>query len=122
MEIKDLTLLENILVIEEHPVVVPETHNGIMLNPERVDQLKQARRFRTGVVLGQGYISPDSQASSILKGKLTFIGETVVYDAQTADLLDLPISKETNNKLITINANYLFAIANIDSETPNTIE
>ena len=51
MEIKDLFMQDNVLLIEEHPVVVEETSGGVMLNPDRLAALKAGRRFRTGVVV-----------------------------------------------------------------------
>ena len=130
MEIKDLFLPDNLLLIEEHPVVVAETSGGVMLNPERIAALKAARRFRTGVILAKGYIESKLIPTSLFKGKQEVaktedplpIGTTIIYDANLADLFDVPLSDTLDKRLITINASYMTAVVDVDTDTPNTID
>ena len=127
MEIKDLFLQDNVLLIEEHPVVVAETSGGVMLNPERIATLKAARRFRTGVIVAKGYIESKLIPTSLFKGKQEekeplSINTTIIYDANLADLFDTPLSNAGDKRLVLLNASYLSSVVEIDTNNPNIIE
>ncbi len=107
LNLKQITLKPNLLLIEEHPVEVEETSNGVMLNPERIKVLKESRRFRTGTVILEGDCTSPSFS---IKGKnvTSLLNQIILYPADAVDVIDIPV--EGTTRLVSINADYIVGI------------
>ena len=112
LNLKQIQLPNNILLIEEHPVVVDETVGGVHRDPVDIAREKSMRVFRTGKVISEGIIDTTILTSFSTKGKSliisTLVGKTVMYMAPSVDIVDVPV--EQTKRLVSINASYLFSL------------
>lgn len=112
LDLKQIKLKPNLLLVEEHPVEVEETSNGVMLNPERIKAIKESRRFRTGTVILEG---ENTFSSIFIKGKsiTSLLHQIIIYPADAVDVIDIPV--EGTTRLISINSDYIFGIITDES-------
>lgn len=117
LNLNQIDLKQNLLLIEEYPVQVEETINGVRKPQEAIEKEKLAKRFRVGKVIAAGWITDDVKQElplSLFKGEKPaheeIIGKEVIYTANGAELVDLPV--EGTKILVTNNARYIFAALN----------
>jgi hypothetical protein len=101
LQLSQIKLLQDAIFVEEHPVLVKETVNGITRDPNEVKRERETRLYRTGVVILQGEFS---QKVIEEVGK-DLIGKTVIYTANMAEVVDLPIVGVA--RLISLQAFYI---------------
>ncbi len=120
LNINQINLNDNLLLIEEHPVIVQETISGVHRDPKDIDREKAARLFRTGVVKSEGILSGEVLSSFSTIGKdnqrerlnlNTLVGQTVLYMANGIDVVDIPV--EDSKRLVSINALYIHSLIKV---------
>ena len=110
-----IKLKNNLIVVDEHPVVVNETVGGVLRPEEEIKKEKQSRLIRTGVIKLAGTIDTeviDKLSTSSFKGKIFqqegLIGQTVLYSVHAVEQpLDVPI--EDISKPVLLNLGYIYA-------------
>jgi len=110
LKLEQIQLLPNTLMIEEHPVIVQDTVNGIARDPNEVKREREMRLYRTGVIISQGDIDEAVETNLTTKD---LVGKTIIYTANVVDVIDLPI--EGTKRVVSIHANNIYAFL-VDEE------
>lgn len=119
LQLETIKLPNDLLLIDEHPVVVQETTAGIKtMSEEEIKHEKLTKRIRTGTVIKEGVQSQESfdRFGNITPTLNTFVGQTVMYMAMSVDPIDIAI--EGVAIPVTTRSNYLLSIIDESVASP----